>query len=109
MQADHGSDRVVQEQGVDADAGGVRPRPGDTVYRAFRNDRIDSHGVYVGTYYGVVSPCGEWVDCGEQRHRLTAAWHLRMVDAEAGEAGRIVEMARRLMDQAAELRRRAEA
>ena len=85
-----------------------RPRPGDTVYRAFRSDRIGDRGVYVGTYIGVVSPCGAWVDCKEQRHRLTASWHLRVVDAEAGEAGELEEMAGRLLAQAAELRRRAE-
>lgn len=82
----------------------TRPQPGDTVYRSFRNDRVDSRGVYVGTYYGTVSPCGEWVDVGDRRHRLTREWHLRMVDAEATEADQLERFAAVLIEQAQRLR-----
>lgn len=80
------------------------PPPGATVHRSFRSDRLDSRGVYVGTYYGTVSPCGEWVDVGEQRYRLTSEWHLRMVDAEATEADQLERFAAVLIEQAQRLR-----
>lgn len=83
------------------------PQPGDTVYRSFRSDRIDSRGVYVGTYKGTVTPCGEWVDSGEQRYRLGPSWHLRMVDAEASEADELERFAAALIAQAQRLREAA--
>lgn len=83
------------------------PQPGDTVYRSFRSDRLDSRGIYVGTYQGVVTPCGEWVDSGEQRYRLGPAWHLRVCDAEASEAEQLERYAAVLLRQARELREAA--
>lgn len=82
----------------------TRPQPGDTVYRSWRNDRLDSRGVFVSHNYGTVSPCGEWVDVGDRRHRLTAEWHLRMVDAEATEADQLERFAAVLIEQAQRLR-----
>lgn len=83
------------------------PQPGDTVYRSFRSDRLDSRGIYVGTYQGVVTPCGEWVDSGERRFRLTREWHLRVCDAEASEAEQLERFAAVLLRQARELREAA--
>jgi len=85
----------------------MTPQPGDTVYRSWRNDRLDSKGVFVSHYYGTVSPCGEWVDVGDRRHRLTAEWHLRMVDAEASEAEQLERFAAVLVEQARTLREAA--
>lgn len=80
------------------------PQPGDTVYRSWRGDRIDSRGVYVSHQFGIVSSCGEWVDVGEQRYRLGPSWHLRSVDAEATEADELERMAAALVAQAQRLR-----
>ena len=85
----------------------TRPQPGDTVYRSWRNDRLDSRGVFVSHNYGTVSPCGEWVDVGDRRDRLTSEWHLRMVDAEATEAEQLERFAAVLVEQAQRLREAA--
>ena len=84
-----------------------RPQPGDTVYRSWRNDRLDSRGVFVSHSWGTVSPCGEWVDSGEQRYRLSSQWHLRSVDAEATEADELERFAAVLVEQARQLREAA--
>lgn len=81
--------------------------PGTRVYRAFHGESLGRDGVYVGTYYGVVSACGEWVDCGETRHRLTPAWHEHARVAEAAEAEWIERMGYRLIEQARRLREAA--
>lgn len=81
-----------------------KPQPGDIVYRSFRSDRLDRAGVYVSHFYGTVSPCGEWVDSGESRYRLSPTWHLRSVDAEASEAEQLERYAAALVAQARRLR-----
>jgi hypothetical protein len=79
-----------------------------TVYKAWRADRVGKDGVFVSTYAGTLSDCGQWVDVGETRHRMSPQWHARAVDAEAAMAGEIEEIGRRLLEQAAQLRGAAE-
>jgi hypothetical protein len=79
-----------------------------TVYKGWRADRVTSDGVFVSTYSGTVSECGQWVECGETRHRISPQWHARAVDAEAAMAGEIEEIGRRLLEQATKLREAAE-
>ena len=108
MQADHAADGAGQGTGVAGDAGHGRPRPGDTVYRPWIGG-FDRGSASVQCSIGTVTPCGDWVEVGAVRHPLNVSWYVRRCDAEASVADELKRMADRLMAQAAELRRRAEA
>ena len=75
---------------------------GQRVYAAFVH--ISSNRANVVAYYGYLSDCGEWVEVGKVRNRRDADWHDTEAAAKASKAGELEEMARRMLEQAAELR-----
>lgn len=64
----------------------------------------DYRGASVWCHYGYVSPCGEWVEIGDTRHRRTALWFDTEAEAKASKADEVAAMAARLLQQASELR-----
>ena len=72
------------------------------LYTAFIH--ITSNRANVVAYYGYLSDCGEWVEVGKVRNRRDADWHDTVASAKASKAGELEEMARRMLEQAAELR-----
>jgi hypothetical protein len=77
------------------------------LYTAFIH--ITFNRANVVAYYGYLSDCGEWVEVGKVRNRRDADWHDTEAAAKASKAGELEEMARRMLEQAAELRAAVEA
>jgi hypothetical protein len=71
-------------------------------YRAHVN--WDYRGATVWCHYGYISPCGEWVEVGDTRHRRTAEWFDTEAAAKASKADEVAQMGAKLINQAAELR-----
>jgi hypothetical protein len=83
----------------------LRFEPGAIVYRVFHVDLSTPH---VNVMVGVVTPCGEWVDVGQNaRYSAGIDWWLRRCDAEASAAGDIRTHATRCINYAALLEERA--
>jgi len=72
------------------------------VYRAHVS--WNHQGAYVWCHYGYLSPCGEWVEVGDTRHRKTAEWFDTEAAAKASKADEVMKMAARIEDQAVALR-----
>jgi hypothetical protein len=71
-------------------------------FRAHVN--FDCRGATAWAHYGYLSPCGEWVEVGDTRHRRTAEWFDTEDAAKAAKADEVMAMAARLEDQAVALR-----
>ena len=77
--------------------------------KAYRpNVSFDYRGAFVWCHVGTVSPCGEWVEAGDTRWRMSAEWFLSEAAAKASKADEISAMAARLNDQALQLLQLAE-
>ena len=78
------------------------------VYTAHVN--WDHNGANVWCHVGYLSECGQWVESamGETRWRRTAEWFNTEAAAKASKAHAVMEMAKRIMGQAAQLRNAVE-
>lgn len=74
---------------------------GRKVYRA--GIHWDSRGANVFCWYGHVSPCGQWVEGGDTRWRMTTDWFDTEIQAMASKAGEIAAMGAKLIEQAHDL------
>jgi len=61
-------------------------------------------GATVWCHYGYLSECGEWLDGGDTRWRRTDDWFETEAEAHASCSPKLVEMACKILGQAAELK-----
>jgi hypothetical protein len=79
------------------------------VYRAHLPHSADEkNGLMPFCHYGHVSSCGEWVEAGETRWRLSPQWKDSEAEARAVLAPEIARIGFKLIEQAAELLRRTD-
>jgi hypothetical protein len=75
---------------------------GQKVYRA--GVHWDFRGANVFVWYGHLSPCGEWVEGGDDtRWRRTADWFESEAEARASKAEEVAAMGAKLIEQANQL------
>ena len=70
-------------------------------YRAWMY--VDHQGARVWCHEGTVSPCGEWVEIGDVRHRRTDEWFDTIAQARASKASEVANMGTRMLEQAKQL------
>jgi hypothetical protein len=75
--------------------------PPKRLYRAHIN--WDFRGATVFCTYAALSECGQWLEHGDTRWRLTPGWYETEAQARAGKAAEIAEMGAKLIKQAAQL------
>jgi hypothetical protein len=63
----------------------------------------DERGANLFVHYAHVSPCGEWVERGDTRWRLTPEWYFTEHAARRSKAAEIAAMGAKLLEQAAAL------
>jgi hypothetical protein len=63
----------------------------------------DERGANLFVHYAHLSPCGEWVERGDTRYRLTSEWHFTDAAARRSKAAEIAAMGAKLLEQAAAL------
>jgi|694.fasta_scaffold44976_6 hypothetical protein len=72
------------------------------LYRA--HVHFDHSGAHVFCHYGHLSPCGEWVEGGnDTRWRRTADWYETEAAAEASKAGEVAAKGAKMLEMAVKL------
>ena len=76
---------------------------GQRLYRAHIHWEYGG-GASVFCHYGYLSPCGEWVQSGnDTRWRRSADWFETEAEAKASKAGEVSAMGAKLLEQAQQL------
>jgi len=71
------------------------------LYRAWLS--FNERGASIWCSCGIASPCGQWVDVGDIRHRRTDEWHETQAAAKAAHAEAVADMAVKMLQQANDL------